>query len=79
MVQKPDMRGPVYAVLSAMAIAVAPLATKQALGTLNPETFSILWSLLAFMSASIYAVSRGGLSAFRGFGKCWQFVIVSGF
>ncbi len=78
MIQKPEVQGAVYAILSAMAIAVAPIATKQALETLNPETFSILWSLLAFMSASIYAVSKRGLNTFRGFGKCWQFVIAIG-
>lgn len=78
MTQKPDMRGPVYAVLSAMAIAVAPIATKQALGTVNPETFSFLWSLLAFMGASTYAVSKGGFNTFRKFGQCWQFIIAIG-
>lgn len=75
MAQKPDMRGPAYAVLSAMAIAVAPLATKQALGTVNPETFSLLWSLLAFMSASTYAASKGGFNSFQRFRQCWQFVV----
>jgi uncharacterized membrane protein len=78
MAQKPDMQGAVYAVLSAMAIAVAPIATKQALGTVNSETFSFLWSLLAFMSASTYAVSKGGFNIFRKFGQCWQFVTVIG-
>lgn len=78
MAQKPDMRGPVYAVLSAMAIAVAPIATKQALGTVNRETFSFLWSLLAFVSASTYAVSKGGLSTFRKFEQCWQFIVAIG-
>jgi chloramphenicol-sensitive protein RarD len=78
LVQKSDMRGAVYTVLSAMATAIAPIATKQALGTVNLETFSLLWSLLAFIGASTYALSKGGFNTFRGFRQCWPFVFAIG-
>jgi O-acetylserine/cysteine efflux transporter len=71
MVQKPDMRGPVYAVLSAVAVALAPIATKQALETVNVETFSFLWSLVAFIGASTYALNKKNLNTFRMFKQCW--------
>ena len=76
--QKPDMRGLVYAVLSVMVTAVAPIATKQALGTTNLETFSVFWSLSAFIGASTYALSKGGFNAFRMFRQCWHFVFAIG-
>ena len=78
MSQKPDMRGLVYAVLSAMVAAIAPIATKQALRTINLETFSLLWSLSAFIGASTYALSRKGSNSFRRLGQCWQFVTAIG-
>lgn len=78
MVQKPDMRGQVYAVLSAMVTAIAPIATKQALGTINLETFSLFWSLSAFIGASTYALSKKGLNTFRMFRQCWHFVFAIG-
>jgi len=77
-VQKPDMRGQVYAVLSAMVTAIAPIATKQALGTINLETFSLFWSLSAFIGASTYALSKKGLNTFRMFRQCWHFVFAIG-
>jgi len=77
-VHKSDMRGPVYAVLSAMATAVAPIATKQALETVNLETFSVLWSLSAFIVASTYALGKRGSNTFRMFRQYWPFVLAIG-
>lgn len=71
MVQKPHMQGSAYAILSAAAIAVGLVASKQALNTLNAETFSLVWSLLAFVSASIYGLSKGRLATFRGLKDHW--------
>jgi drug/metabolite transporter (DMT)-like permease len=68
----------VYAVLSVMAAGIAPIATKQALGTTNLETFSLLWSLSAFIGASTYALSRRGSNSFQRLGQCWQFVTAIG-
>jgi drug/metabolite transporter (DMT)-like permease len=70
-VQKPDIRGPVYAALSAIAVAVAPITTKQALAAVNIETFSFLWSLVAFIGASTYALNKKSLNTFRTFRQCW--------
>jgi len=72
------MRGPVYAVLSAMVTAIAPIATKQALGTVNLETFSILWSLSAFIGALTYALSKRGSNTFQKFRQYWPFVFAIG-
>ncbi len=72
------MQGPAYAVLSAMTAAVAPVVTRQVLGTLNPETFSILWSLCSFIIASTYTLSNGGVKRFRPLGRCWIYVLAIG-
>jgi drug/metabolite transporter (DMT)-like permease len=61
-----------------MVTAVAPIATKQALGTTNLETFSLFWSLSAFIGASTYALSNGGFHTFRMFRQCWHFVFAIG-
>jgi drug/metabolite transporter (DMT)-like permease len=61
-----------------MVTAVAPIATKQALGTTNLETFSVFWSLSAFTGASTYALSKGGFNTFRMFRQCWHFVFAIG-
>jgi drug/metabolite transporter (DMT)-like permease len=76
--QKPDMHGSVYAVLSAASIAVGLVASKQALNTLNAETFSLLWSLLAFVMSSIFGLSRGRLTTFRGLNEHWVPTVVVG-
>lgn len=72
------MRGPVYAVLSAMASGTTAIVTKKALATVSPETFSLLWSLLAFVGASTYALSRGELKTLRRFRQCWSSVLAIG-
>ncbi len=61
-----------------MVTAVAPIATKQALETINLETFSFLWSLSAFIAASTYALGKRRSNTFRMFRQYWPFVFAIG-
>jgi drug/metabolite transporter (DMT)-like permease len=61
-----------------MAIGLAPVITKLSMSSVNSESFSVYWSLMAFVNASTLTICRRGIRQYRLFAPGWPWVVAMG-